>query len=671
MRLKLLTSLLLIAASILTATAQDVNMKFGKPTKEELQMTTYAAEPEAEAVVLCRLTDVAYTIQTSGYLVDYYEKIRIKVLKPEGERLAHVVIPFLKNMSSDTVGGSKFSLRSTMMESSTVNSYFENQNSSFIENALGNYSDESIEDLKATVFNLENGKTTKSVLKKSDIVKTEIDKQHHQVEFTLPDVKVGSVIEIEYCVHSELFWLLRDWFAQREIPVAYAKLDMDIPNYLIFNLEEHGIQRLVCTCTQGVMRYKLESDPLAAPVVVNTNHYICVGRNLTAMPKDDYVWCANDHCAGITAELKQYSLRGTLMLDYAKTWEQIDQMLLDDIDLGKQLNNHSPLATQLKEAKIEDIASEQERAAAVFKMVMSQVDWDGTYKIWPANTSETLKKRSGSNADINMLLIQSLQEVGLTAAPVVLRTRDMGLMPHNFPSITKLSSFVVAIIPKVGSTYTYLDASSKNGYLNVLTEPLLVEKARLVMKGKKSQWVNLQKISKSQKSTIIDAVLSADGQLTGTKTTRYEGLAAMKYRQEKGISDFAPDATETTDLKIQGEVADGQLTVCPYPQTVENPFKAETRKMPVEFPCLGTERVVMNITLPEGKTFAGEPRNTIITTPDKGLEGRIFTTPSEGKVQMSSQFSINKISHAEKSYADLRQIFDMLATFTTEKMTVK
>ena len=171
-----MTSLLLIAASILMATAQDVNMKFGKPTKEELQMTTYAAEPEAEAVVLCRLTDVAYTIQTSGYLVDYYEKIRIKVLKPEGERLAHVVIPFLKNMSSDTVGGSKFSLRSTMMESSTVNSYFENQNSSFIENALGNYSDESIEDLKATVFNLENGKTTKSVLKKSDIVKTEIDK---------------------------------------------------------------------------------------------------------------------------------------------------------------------------------------------------------------------------------------------------------------------------------------------------------------------------------------------------------------------------------------------------------------------------------------------------------------------------------------------------------------
>lgn len=654
----------------MTAQAQEVNMKFGKPTKEELQMTTYEADPNAEAVVLCRLTDVVYTIQTNGYLVDYNEKIRIKVLKPEGKRLAKVVIPYLKNLSSDNVGGSKFSLKSIPFHVSGTSAYMESESGSFIEEAMGNYSDESIEDLKATAFNLENGKMTKSTLKKGDVVKTKIDEQRHQIEFTVPDVKVGTVIEVEYCVHSELFWMLHDWFAQREIPVVYAKLDMDIPKYLIFNLEEHGIQRLTCTCTQGVMRYKLESDPLAAPMTVNTNHYICVGRNLMAMPKDDYVWCTNDHCAGLTAELKQYSLRGTMVLDYAKSWEQIDQMLLDDPDLGKQLNNHSPLAKELKEAKIEEIASEMQRASAVYQLVMSKVNWDGTYKLWPDKTEETLKKGSGSNADINMLLIQSLKEVGLGAAPVVLRTRDEGLLPHNFPSMTKLSSFVVAVIPSAGSTF-YVDASSKNGYLNVLAEPLLVEKARLVEKGKKSQWVNLQKLSKSQKSTIIDAVLGADGKLTGKQTTRYEGLAAMKYRQEKGLNEFAADVTEEKDIEIQGEVKDGEISFCPYAQPTENPFKAETRKMPVEFGSLGTEKVVMNISLPEGKSFVGEPRNTVITTQDKGLEGRIFTTPSEGKVQMTSQFSINKISHSEKNYADLRQIFDMLAAFTSEKMTVK
>ena len=46
-----------------TAAQNPVNMKFGKPTKEEMQMTEYALDPNADAVMLCRLTDVNYTVQ--------------------------------------------------------------------------------------------------------------------------------------------------------------------------------------------------------------------------------------------------------------------------------------------------------------------------------------------------------------------------------------------------------------------------------------------------------------------------------------------------------------------------------------------------------------------------------------------------------------------------------
>ena len=104
---------------------------------------------------------------------------------------------------------------------------------------------------------------------------------------------------------------------------------------------------------------------------------------------------------------------------------------------------------------------------------------------------------------------------------------------------------------------------------------------------------------------------------------------------------------------------------------IENPFTAETRKMPVEFPYFGSDRIVINITLPEGYEMDGERRNTTITTPDKGIEGRILTTTTEGRVQMSCQVSINKIGHPEKSYADLRQIFDMLSKYTSEPLAIK
>ena len=673
MKLRTLKLFVLLVWPFMTAMAEgEINMKFGKPTKEEMQMTVYEADPQAEAVVLCRLTDVEYTVQTSSFLVDYREKMRIKVLKPEGAKYAKVVVPYQMNMSvGNNITGLRASFMTIPMDRISGNSSFQEQDGSMSEGVFGTDGDESIEGIKATAFNLEGSKVVKSSLKKSDVVTTKLDDHNYQLEFTVPNVKAGTVIEYEYVIHSQLFWQLRDWYAQCEIPVVFAKLDMNIPNYLIFNIEDHGIQRLTYTCTMGTLKYKVESDPLALPMTVNTNHYVYIGRDLIAMPKDDYVWNAQDHWAGITAELKQYRLRGMSQMDYARTWDQIDEMILGSDDLGLRLNDHSPLANELKEKKIEDIADKNERIAAVYQLVMSKVRWNGKYDLVPVPVAETLKKGEGSNADINLLLIQSLHDVGLTAAPVVLRTRDQGLLPYNFPSMSKLSSFIVGVVTGAGKN-VYIDASSKNGYLNVLPENLLVERARMVMKNNKNPWVNLQQVTKSQKSTIIDAVLSPDGVLKGKQTIRYEGLAAMKYRQEKGIDAFGPDVTDSSEFTLQGQVSDGVISICPFPNPMkENPFKAESRKMPVEFASMGMNRVVVNITLPEGYTLQGEPKNTIIVSSDKGLDGRYFMSTSEGKVMLTCQFSINKVMHSEKSYNDLKQIFDLFSQYNTEPLKFK
>ena len=672
-----LTALLLFVAGLNVAAQQPVNMKFGKPTKEEMAMTVYESEPDAEAVVLCRLSDVEYTVQVNSYLVDYHDKWRIKVLKPSGARFAKVVVPYQMNMSvGNNISGMRTSFMAIPMERVTGNSSFQEQDGSMSEGVFGTDGDEMVEDIKATAFNLEGGKVVKTSLKKSDIVQTKIDDQNYLVEFTIPNVKEGTVIEYEYKIHSQLFWQLRDWYAQCEIPVAYAKLDMNIPNYLIFNIEDHGIQRLTYTVTKGSLQYKVESDPLANPMMVNTNHYVYVGRDLIGIPKDDYVWNIQDYCAGITAELKQYRLRGMSQMDYAKTWEQIDDMILSSDDLGIHLNDHSPLANELKEANLGEIANLQERVAAVFKLVKSKVKWNGKYELSPASPSETLKEGSGSNADINLLLIQSLNDVGLSAAPVMLRTRDLGLLPYNFPAVRKLSTFIVGVIMPTGGNI-YLDASNENGWPNTLPEVMLVEKARLVQKGKKSEWVNLQKMSKSQTSTTIEAELSTDGKLTGKQTTRYTGIAAANYHQRllaKGIEpEFAREAVEEVEFTRQGKVNNGEISFCPFPEPpmANNPFTETKRLIPVEFPSYQSDVVVVNITLPDGYTLAEDLQQKVVTTPDKGIDGRFFTTMIGNKLQIKYQFNINKISHSEKDYNELQEIFEIFKDFSNKPMVVK
>ena len=656
------TLTILLTMFWLAANAQDnINMKFGKPTKEEMSMTTYEADPQADAVVLCRLTDVEYTVQTSSYLVDYREKCRIKVLKPNGAKYAKVTVPYKKNMSvGNNISGLRTSFMTIPMDRISGNSAFQEQDGSMSEGVFGTDGDEMIEDVKATAFNMEGTKVVKTSLKKSDIVNKTIDEHNYLVEFTVPNVKEGTVIEYEYTIHSQLFWELRDWYAQCDIPVVFAKLDMNIPNFLIFNIEDHGIQRLTYTCTAGSMKYKVESDPLANPMSVVTNHYVYVGRDLKGMPKDDFVWNVKDYWAGITAELKQYRLRGMNQMDYAQTWEKIDNMLLEDPALGLQLSSHSPLHDELTAAHVADITEQRERMAAVCKLVLDKVKWDGTYRLATTddNTGATLKRGTGSNADVNMLLIQSLRDAGLQAYPVVLRTRDEGMMPYNFPSISKLNSYVVGVQFQNGST-AFVDASSENGFINALPAQLQVESARLIIPDNKSQWVNLQKLSRPKVTTVIEATLSAQGLLKGKQTTLRSGIG-QETKEEKEIS-------------LQGTADANTISFSPYSLLPirENPFTENQRQLPVEFPTTESDQVIINITLPEGYAVEDAPKSIAATTPDKGISGRLATYPSEGKVDVHYQFSINKVAHPNKNYPAIKDMFALFAQHSKDVLIVK
>ena len=303
-----------------------------------------------------------------------------------------MTIPYYKiDTDKNKMRASKFSLMTGDMSGNFI------QGGSFIDNALGNFSDEDVEDLKVIAYNLEGNKTVKSSLNKKTVVKEQVDEQQYQLRFTVPNMNV---------------------------------------------------------------------------------------------------WNVNDYYAGIIMELKSFSLQNTMMMDCIKSWEQIDQILLDDEDLGKQLSHHSPLRQELENAKVTDITSQKERAEAVCKLVMDHVKWNEKYALWPRSTSETLKEGSGSNADINMLLIQSLRDAGLDASPIVLRSRDKGLLPHNFPSLRKLTTYIIAV--NTDSSNVYIDASM-GGKVNLLPASLIVERARMVQSGKKSHWVNLRNVQKSSR----------------------------------------------------------------------------------------------------------------------------------------------------------------------------
>ena len=655
--------MLLAISMIANAQGLEPNLKWGKPTNQELQMTEYAADKDADAVVLYHKTDVSYHFITNSFKVIYQVNTRLKVLKPEGKRVADGQIVYLAP---------------------------ENNRSRH----------EIVAGLKATSYNMENGKVVKTKMERSMTSEERLDKNQMVTKFSVPQVKVGTVIEYEYRIESDFFGNIRDWYAQRDIPVLYACYELSIPEWFSFNIEETGMNH---------MEKKENSEPMTllfsgGTENILTNIKTFVSRNLPALKDDDFVWHATEYGDKVTAELANIFIPGAAYESYTSTWDDIDGQLMDDEDFGGRLKKSSPLKEEIIAAGIPNISDKKERIAAVWQLLKSKVRWNGTYAFWGKSGSKVLKEGTGTNADINFLLINMLQDAGIESTPIVLRTRDSGILPLSHSSLKYLNTFVVGI-QMTESTMAYLDGSAEDGYLNVLPSKLLVSRARGVRKvatllpGNSSGfWVNLQDNARGRETTTIQAQLSADGQLKGQKSSMLleeaaatkrrewrqakdsteliqkmqerDGIEIQSYRLE-GRNDFSPVVKEELTFTKQCDAAGDMIYLNPFvfiPQR-ESPFTAAERILPIEFPYKQSELQNVMITLPEGYIVEETPKPIMIKL--DGATARIACNVNGSMVNIQYMLNIDKIFFAAAQYQDLKTFFDKLVESNKQIITVK
>lgn len=260
-----------LAMTVSAQTTIEPNLKWGKPTQQELTMTEYAADKDADAVELFRSVEVYYVFINGDFRVINNVKCRLKVLKPEGKHVADHEIGVRLSSSSSVP--------------------------------------ETVRGLKAVAYNMENGKVVKTKMESSMIHEEQIDKTEKLIKFSVPQVRVGTVIEYEYRLESDLYFQLRDWYAQSSIPVVYTRYSVTIPEWLNFHLEETGMSQL---------ENKQESASMTiGDDIINTETNIFIGHNLPALKADDYIWCAADYGCKVTHELQSVTIPGYVYKDYS------------------------------------------------------------------------------------------------------------------------------------------------------------------------------------------------------------------------------------------------------------------------------------------------------------------------------------------------------------------
>ena len=633
------------------------NLKFGKPTMEELTMTTYAPDSNATAVILCKLTNVSYKWGIESFRLSYEYKVKIKILKPEGTSYANVTIP-----------------------------YYELQNNTMKENIIG---------LDASAYNMENGKMVRTKMKKDMVFKESVNENQMQLKFSIPQVKAGTLIEYEYRLESDFFFSIDSWKAQSDIPTLYTEYDVTIPEYFKFNTEMHGAETLKSTNEATSFSLSIGGQLLQC----SGTHLNFQGVQLPALKDDSYVWCLDDYCTQVNLELLGIDFPGTLYQSFTKSWEQIDESLLKDTDFGSRLKMNNPLKEEMVALHLEQMKETDEKICAIYTLLKNKVRWNEKYSLYGKAPKQILKEGTGSNADINFILISMLKDAGIPAYPAVMSRRNMGIIPYSHPSLQKLNTFVVAIA-HTDTTLVYLDGSIEDGYLSVLPPVLMTDRARIIAPDNRSQWVNLTAIGTNQLRSVVKADISPEGVIAGTRETLYAGQYASrlrnKFRTAKDSTDFvsklaseenvqvkalrmdgrslfSPQVREFMEFEKQSTVNDQFIYINPliFLHVSESPFKQSERKLPVEFPYVDQLSLTVNLTIPEGYAVDEKPESQRIQTGDEKVFCRYTITQQGNQISLRYLFRLQKLLFLHTDYSELQQLWEMMAKKNNEMMVLK
>ena len=641
--------------------------KYGKIPLEELTMTTYQNDSSASAVVLFKTGTTEFDYRSDGFGVASVFERRVKILTSDGVDYADVEIPYYKSAQS-------------------------------------NGTCETIFDIEAAAYNLEEGKMVKSKLSSQYIYREKVDENWNVVKFSIPNVKVGTVIEYRYKYSSNNPYSIDSWKIQESIPVFKSYYEVLIPVYYQYRFQTKGYEYIDCQkSTQSRaydIRFNTGSGYINRTVNVPLNRLVFSADTLPALKDEPFVWCKNEYRTLVDFELFGVQFPGAIFEGYSSSWTKVKELLLEHEYFGAHIKGLSRLKNPfwgLQEQARLDTMDTENQIRLLFQILKGRMQWDGSYALMSRNISEAIRQGKGSNADLNFVFLRMLSDANIKAYPVLICERDKGSLPLQTPSIDKLSTFVIVAYAPDGKAF-YIDGSVEHGDINILPPELMVSQGALFDLDR-DQILDLTSVSKNGTRVNITAQLQPDGTLLGNRQTRYQGQNSAEFKStyaDKGLDTYKQELEkdqQITITNIELEQTDGLSSSCSevlsfkkttqvsgeyiyvnpmiFPDESKNVFTSVNRKLPIEFPYLQSVRATVSLDVPKGYIVDEIPKSITAKFEDNKLYMSYVIYTSEDKVQLRYQFDISTLRISPQSYHQFRQFWETLVTKNNEQIVFK
>lgn len=642
--------------------AKAQKYELGKVTVEELSQKTHPTDSATVAAILFKKANTYFSYLDESGFVSYTEvELKIKVYKKEGFQWADIEIPYY--VGYETI------------------------------------SKDNVEIISAYTYNLINNKIEKEKVSNQGKFDEQLNEFWSKKKISFPNVKVGSIIEIKYKVKTRNLSILPDFQFQYKIPVNYAELQTEIPEFYIYKGMITGFEKL--TTDQKIKRHtdfftsKLKHTLQITYKQIITNYF---AKDIKAVVEEKYVNNIENYYGKIQHELQTIRMPEKAPEQIAKSWEDVGRTISQDNDFGGELKKFEYFTPDVKSI-IKNLSTEEEKLKALFKFVQQRMNWNGRYGYYAKKGVDVAYlEKAGNIAEINLMLTSILRMAGLKANPVLMSTRENGIA--FFPNKT-LFNYVICSV-KLNDETILLDATEKYTDINFLPIRALNWSGRSIETNNVGEEINLMPKKNSIDIVNLMVEIESTGEVKGKVREQYFDYNALLFRSRYGtvnaasrieiiekahtgleISEFemlnSNDVTKpiienysfTTNNEV--EIIGDKMYFSPllFFATTENPFKQENRQYPIDFVFPHQDKFNVTIKIPVGYSIESVPASISTALPDNLGSFKFSILENGNQIQLLCTLEFNESLISAEYYQALKLFFKQIVDKQTEKIALK
>lgn len=618
----------------------------GKTTQYEVSMTEYELDKDAEALVIYDHGEYYFQgDDNQGILLHMIRRVKIKILKQAGIEHANFEIPF----------------------------YQENNNW------------EDIEYINGVTYNYDDLQLKKTELTSSNIFEEKINDKLKVKKIALPNVREGSVIEFSYKIKTPYIFNMREWAFQKKIPVVHSQLKYRAIPYYVYTYIVKGTNKLD-EFSSDVRNSEIRFRNLLYKEV----EYLFGMKDIPAFKDEDFITSPNDYMIAINFQLSKLNYPGGGSKDIMTTWPAMCDDFIKEEWFGKYIKNSEKEAKKILPTLALEGKEPIDKTEIIADYVKRNFNWNGVYgKYAQEKASTLLKQKTGNVANINLFLIGLLKAAGIETYPIVLSTRENGVVSKDHP-FQQFFNYVIAMVVIDGKPI-FIDATESMLHFNALP-PRCVNVDGLIVKPKSENWIYIQQkgLTIKQKKLNIkinpdDKKMTVDAKYTGTDFDAYN-YRKIYLGKEENLVRFLKEsnAIEVNDGVVVEESekfnkpisfsftfdrpienVSNKLFVHPFANTsiTENPFKQTKRTLLVDLMFVRGEIYKSTIKIPTG--YKVEYLPPVFEISNNVMSASLTVEENNGVIEVNAFYTLKESLYAAESYDKLKQSYaEMIKHFS-------